>query len=75
MPECCVYDQAKPNVAQANNAKTNKSAFIILYQGCASAETSTLKKNQNQYPPKQVKIAPICHNAVNIDGVSIPTDE
>ena len=44
MPEYCVYDHAKPNVAQANNAKTNKSAFIILYQGCASADTSTLKK-------------------------------
>ena len=75
MPEYCAYDHAKPNVAQANNAKTNKSALIILYQGCASAETSTLKKNQNQYPPRQVKIAPICHKAVRVDGVSIPTDE
>ncbi len=37
-------DQAKPNVAQANKAKTNKSALIILYQGYASAKTSTLKK-------------------------------
>ena len=43
-----VYDHAKPKVAHANNASTNKSAFMILYQGCASAETSTLKKNQNQ---------------------------
>ena len=75
MFECCVYDHAKPNVAQANRAKTNKSALIILYQGCASAETSTLKKNQNQYPPKQVKIAPMCHKAVKVDGDSIPTDE
>ena len=41
-------------------AKTNKSAFMILYQGWASAETSTLNKNQNQYPPKQVNIAPAC---------------
>ena len=45
MPEYCVYDQAKPKVAQANNAKTNKSALIILYHGWASVETSTLKKN------------------------------
>ena len=75
MPEYCVYDQAKPNVAQANNAKTNKSALIILYQGCASAETSTLKKNQNQYPPRQVKIAPMCHKAVKVEGVSIPAEE
>jgi hypothetical protein len=74
MFECCVYDHAKPNVAQASKARTNKSALIILYQGCASAETSTLKKNQNQYPPKQVKIAPKCHNAVKVEGVLIPTD-
>ncbi len=40
-------DQANPKVEHASNAKTNKSAFIILYQGWASAETSTLKKNQN----------------------------
>ena len=69
-----MYDQAKPNVAQANRAKTNKSALIILYHGFASAETSTLRKNQNQYPPKQVKIAPMCHKAVKVDGVSMPTD-
>ena len=56
-----VYDQSKPNVAQANRAKTNKSALIILYQGWASADTSTLKKNQNQYPPTHVNIAPTCH--------------
>ena len=48
MPENCVYDHANPKIAQANNAKTNKSAVIILYQGCASAHTTTLKKNQNQ---------------------------
>ena len=70
-----MYDHAKPNVAQANNANTNKSALIILYQGCASAKTSTLRKNQNQYPPKQVKIAPTCHNVVILEGVSIPADE
>ena len=70
-----MYDQAKPNVEQAKRAKTNKSALIILYQGCASADTSTLKKNQNQYPPMQVKIAPMCHKAVKVDGVSAPTDE
>ena len=29
-------------------AKTNKSAWISLNTECASAETSTLKKNQNQ---------------------------
>ena len=33
IPEYCVYDQAKPNVAHANKARTNKSALIILYQG------------------------------------------
>ena len=65
-------DQAKPNVAQARRAKTNKSAWIILYQGCASANTSTLKKNQNQYPPKQVIIAPKCHNNVILEGVEDP---
>ena len=53
-------DQANPKVEHASNAKTNKSAFIILYQGWASAETSTLKKNQNQYPPQHVNIAPAC---------------
>ena len=56
----CVYDQANPKVAQASKDKTNKSAVIILYQGCASADTSTLKKNQTQYPPKHVIIAPTC---------------
>ena len=50
-------------VAAANNDKTNKSALIILFHGFASAETSTLKKNQNQYPPKQVIRAPTCHKA------------
>jgi len=35
MPENCVYDHASPKVAHANNAKTNKSAVIIRYQGCA----------------------------------------
>ena len=53
-------DQANPKVEHASNAKTNKSALIILYQGWASAQTSTLKKNQNQYPPKHVNIAPTC---------------
>ena len=57
-----MYDHAKPKVAQANKANTNKSALIFLYQGCASAETSTLKKNQNQNPPTHVSIAPTCHS-------------
>ena len=43
-----VYDQAKPKVEHASKAKTNKSALMILYQGWAYADTSTLKKNQNQ---------------------------
>ena len=75
MPDDWVYDQAKPNVAHANSANTNKSALIIQYQGWASANTSTLKKNQNQYPPKQVKIAPTCHNTVMLGGVCTPIDE
>ena len=62
-----MYDQAKPKVEQANKANTNKSALIILYQGWASAETSTLKKNQNQYPPTQVNIAPTCHKTDHVD--------
>ena len=69
-----MYDQAKPNVAHANNAKTNKSALIILYPGWASADTSTLKKNQNQYPPIQVSIAPTCHNVDHVtdEALSAP---
>ena len=53
-------DHANPKVEHASKAKTNKSALMILYQGWASADTSTLKKNQNHYPPKQVNIAPAC---------------
>ena len=68
-----MYDQAKPNVAQANRAKTNKSALIILYQGCASEDTSTLRKNQNQYPPQQVKIAPACHSIDHVSELDLPT--
>ena len=47
---------------------------MILYQGCASAETSTLKKNQNQYPPTQVNTAPTCHiiDQVFEDGLFEP---
>ena len=68
-----VYDQARPKVEHANNARTNKSALIILYQGWASADTSTLKKNQNQYPPTQVNIAPICHNIDHTVDEDLPT--
>ena len=47
---------------------------MILYQGWASADTSTLKKNQNQYPPKQVNIAPACqiNDQVWEVGLSVP---
>ena len=61
----------KAKVEQANKARTNKSALIILYQGCASAETSTLKKNQNQNPPTHVSIAPKCHNTDHSDEVDL----
>ena len=47
-PEYWKYDQAKPNVDDNTKAKTNKSAFMILKTEWASADTSTLKKNQNQ---------------------------
>ena len=57
----CKYDQIKPKVAEARRAKTNRSAIIILKTEFASAATSTLKNSQNQYPPKHVIIAPICH--------------
>ena len=67
-----MYDQAKPKVAQAKSAKTNKSALIILYQGCASAETSTLKKNQNQYHPRQVSIARTCQSIDQISELDLP---
>ena len=39
----------------------------------ASAETSTLKKNQNQYPPKQVKIAPTCQSIDHVSEFDLPT--
>ena len=55
--------------------RVDVSAFIILYQGCASAETSTLKKNQNQFPPMHVNIAPPCQSIDQIssaDGEFIP---
>ena len=49
--------------------KTNRSALTIRFHGFASAETSTLKKNQNQYPPRHVMIAPICQITGSALGV------
>ena len=43
---------------------------MILKSEWASADTSTLKKNQNQYAPRQVKIAPACQMIGHIDGVT-----
>ena len=74
-PEYWKYDHARPNVDESTKAKTNKSALIILNTECASAETSTLKKNQNQYAPMQVKIAPTCQIIGHIDGVTAVGEE
>ena len=54
---------------QVKSARTNKSAVIILKTEFASAATSTLKKSQNQYPPKQVIIAPTCQRIGQTLGV------
>ena len=40
--------RGNPNVEVITNASTNKSAKITLCHLCPSADTSTLKKNQNQ---------------------------
>ena len=32
-----------------------------------------VKKNQNQYPPKQVNIAPACHNIDQVDDDALST--
>ena len=59
--ENCKKDHTRAKVEVMISANTNKSAWMMRYQGKASAETSTLKKNQNQYPPRQVINAPKCH--------------
>ena len=58
----CVKDQARAKVELVTKASTNKSANTILYHLCASAATSTLMVNQNQYPPTQVIKAPKCQS-------------
>ena len=65
----CKNDQIKPNKEDAISASTNRSAWTILYQGWASEYTSTLKKNQNQDPPKTVINAPTCQITGHTDGV------
>ena len=54
----------------ASKASTKRSAVMILNTELASAATSTLKNNQNHYPPKHVIIAPTCQRIGQIAGVS-----
>ena len=68
-------DHKRAKVEVMTSERTNKSAWIIRYHGWASAETSTLRKNQNQYPPKHVIIAPTCQRIGYIIGVFIAKEE
>ena len=63
-------DHNNPKVDVATNAKTKRSAITTRFHGLPSDLTSTLRKNQNQYPPRQVINAPICHKTGYKIGVA-----
>ena len=44
---------------------------MMRYQAFPSAATSTLMKNQNQYPPTQTIRAPICQRPVTKAGAVV----
>src|SRR5438067_1411109 len=64
-------DQTSASVVFASSERMNRSARVMRKGGLPSAATSTLRKNQNQYPPTQTIRAPTCQRTGKRAGVGI----